>query len=218
MRKHELIIISIVFLLLATTRLAWAEETKSAAATDTNATTKAKLSDEESGNLLQEAIMLARVGLYDEAEARCKQILEQKPDQPTVNQLLREIQAKRGQIESRLPGADLKRKLGELIIPELTVRAADAANVIEFLRAESKKLTTDKSEINFVWQVPPNQELPKVTLNLKNIPMLDVIRYVTTLAKLSYRIDSHAVVIYFAEPSSTSPASPAPADPNVKSQ
>ena len=219
MRKYELIIISIMSLLLATARLAWAVEAKSAAATDTNATTKAKLSDEELGDLLQQAIMLAQVGLYDEAEARCKQILAQRPDQPTVKQLLLEIQVKRGQIKSQFAATELKRKLGELIVPELNMREVDAAYVIEFLRAESKKLTTDKSEIDFVWQVPPNQKLPKVTLNLKNVPMLDVVRYVTTLANLSYRIDPNAVVIYLPETTQpTAPAPSGPTEPNVKPQ
>ena len=99
------------------------------------------------------------------------------------------------------------------------MREVDAADVIEFLRAESKRLTTDKSEINFVWQVPPNQKLPKVTLNLKNVPMLDVVRYVTSLAGLGYRVDPHAVVIYLPETTQpTAPAPSGPTEPNVKPQ
>jgi general secretion pathway protein D len=104
-----------------------------------------------------------------------------------------------------VPGAELKRKLNDLIVPELNVREAGPADVIEFLRAESKKLTSDKSEINFVWQVPADQKFPKITLNLKKVPMIDVIRYVTDLAKLGYRIDPHVVVIFVPEKTTPPP-------------
>src|ERR1041384_6583735 len=171
----------------------------------TNETPKAQVSEEHLGQLLQEAVLLAGVGLYDEAEHRCRQILAEVPDQPTVKQLLREIEEKQRQIASQVPGAELKRKLNDLIVPELNVREAGPADVIEFLRAESKKLTSDKSEINFVWQVPADQKFPKITLNLKKVPMIDVIRYVTDLAKLSYRIDPHAVVIFVPEKTTTPP-------------
>ena len=179
----------------------------------TNEPPPPQFSDEHLGQLLQEAILLARVGLYDEAEQRCKTILAQRPDQATVKQLLSEIQDKQRQVASQVPGAELKRKLNDLIVPELNVREAAPVDVIEFLRTESKKLAHDKTEINFVWQVPADQKLPKITLNLKKVPMIDVIRYVTDLAKLSYRVDPHAVIIYVPEK-----ATPPPAPSDVKSQ
>src|ERR1043166_6064370 len=120
----------------------------------TNEPPNAEFSDEHLGQLLQEAVLLARVGLYDEAEQRCRQILAARPDQATVQQLLREIEEKQRQIASQVPGAELRRKLNDLVVPEFNLREAAPADVIEFLRAESKKLAKDKSEINFVWQVP----------------------------------------------------------------
>jgi len=209
MRNHERIMIAILAGLLAAAAPARAEESRPAAI-DTNAPAKAKLSDDELGDLLQQAIMLARVGLYDEAEVRCKQILAQKPDQPTVKQLLTEIEEKRAQAARSMPGVELRRQLETLIVPEVKLREAVVADVIEFLRAESKKLLGDKNEINFIWQVPPDRPVPKITLSLRNVPMLDVIRYVTEFSRLSYRIDSHAVVIYVPEGAEPAKAAPAP--------
>ena len=54
----------------------------------------AKLTDDQMGEMLQGAILLARMGLYDEAEQQCNKILAQDPKQPTVKQLLDEIQEK----------------------------------------------------------------------------------------------------------------------------
>jgi hypothetical protein len=180
--------------------------------TDTN---KVAATEDQLGEKLAQAIMLARVGLYDEAETLCKQILAQKPDQPTVKQLLREIDEQRHRLHAQDPGYDLKQKLRQTIVPEVSVRNASPADVIEILRRESKSLTPDSSEINFVWQVSPEAKLPPVTLNLRKIPMLDVVEYVTQIAALRYRVDAHAVVIY--QPQPEKPVPPA-TEPNVKPQ
>ena len=47
------------------------------------------------GEMLQGAVLLARMGLYDEAEQQCNKILAQEPNQPTVKQFLDEIQEKK---------------------------------------------------------------------------------------------------------------------------
>ena len=64
-------------------------------AAETNAAPTVRLTDDQLGETLQGAVLLARMGLYDEAEQRCKQILAQEPDQPAAKQLLSEIQQKR---------------------------------------------------------------------------------------------------------------------------
>ena len=168
------------------------------------------LSDEQLGDKLAQAIVLARAGLYEEAEAACKQILAQKPDQPTVKQLLREIEELRRAREAADPGYAIRRKLDEIILPEVSFRRASPAELIEYLKAESKKHSPDKSEINFVWLVPAGTKLNPVTLNLKNVPLADVLGYVTQLAGLRYRVDAHAVVIYKPEPEKPIPPASEP--------
>lgn len=176
-------------------------------------TNKVTLSDEQLGEKLAQAIMLGRVGLYAEAEATCREILAQKPDQPTAKQLLRELQEQRGKRETQDPGFSLRHKLGQIIVPEVNFRDASPADVIEYLRDTSKKLSPDKTEINFVWQVPADATLNSITLNLKKVPLADMLDYVTQLAKLKYRVDAHAVVIYKPEPEK--PIPPA-IEPNVR--
>src|SRR5690349_8813442 len=105
-----------------------------------------KLTDEQLGDLLQAAIIMARMGLYDEAEARCIQILEQKPNESTVKRLLGEIQDLKRQQNGP---ADLKGRLQEIVIPELNVRDAAVVDVIDFLQTEGQKHSKDKTPINF---------------------------------------------------------------------
>jgi uncharacterized protein HemY len=167
--------------------------TRAASEAAPTAANAAKLTDDQMGEMLQGAILLARMGLYDEAEQQCNKILAQDPKQPTVKQLLDEIQEKKHQQNS---SSDLRRKLNDTMVSELNVRDTPVTDVIEILRAESAKVSADKTAINFVWQAPESSRAAKVTLNLHNLPLVDVLKYATESAGLRYRADAHAVVIY----------------------
>jgi hypothetical protein len=171
----------------------------------------AKLTDDQMGEMLQGAILLARMGLYDEAEQQCNKILAQDPKQPTVKQLLDEIQEKKRRQGS---ATELRRKLDDTMIHELNVRDLPVTDVIELLRTESGKVSADKAAINFVWQAPEASKAAKITLNLHNVPLGDVLNYVTEGAGLRYRADAHVVVIYKPLPTVLKESAPA----NVKSE
>src|SRR5438477_4143062 len=83
--------------------------------------------------LTQQAIILARAGLYGEAETVCKQILAQKPDQPTVKQLLREIEELGQKREATEPGYAMRNKHEQIVVREVRFHQAAQADVIEFL-------------------------------------------------------------------------------------
>jgi len=178
-------------------------------AAETNVAPAVRLTDDQLGEMVQGAILLARMGLYDEAEERCKQILAQKPDEPGVKQLLDEIQLKQREQNS---SGDLQRQLKETVIPELSVRDAPVSDVIELLRGQSQKLSGGKAPINLVWEAPEDARTARVTLNLRKIPLADALKYVTEIAGLRYRVDPHAVVIYRPLPTASKDSPP----PNVK--
>lgn len=170
-----------------------------------NAAEKPKYTQEHLDNLFQEAIMLLQVGMHDEAEVRCKKILSQMPDQPTVRKLMQEIQEKKKLSGKPDPSAELKRKLDSIILPEVEFREAAITDVVAFLRQESKKYTKDKTEINFVLMAPAGKA-PTVTMSLKKIPLMEVLRYITVVTGLQYQVDPHAVVI--SPPLKLTPAKP----------
>jgi hypothetical protein len=175
---------------------------------ETNAPPKVKLSGEQVGELLQQAILLGRTGLYDEAELRCRKILEAQPDQLSAQRLLKEIQEKR-KATGPESAVGLRLRLEKMVLPEVNVREAAPQDVIAFLQDKATQLSPKDSPVNFVWQVAGDKPLPKVTLSLRQVPLLDVIRYVMELTGLRYRVDAHAVVIYRPEPT------PAAAKPNA---
>jgi hypothetical protein len=129
---------------------------------------------------------------------------------------LRELENLKQKREAQDPGYVLRRKLEQIFVPDVHFRNASVTDVVDFLAAEAKKLAPDQTQINFVWQVPPDTKLNPVTLNLKNVPFVDVLKYVTQLTGLKYRVDAHAVVIYKPEPEK--PIPPASEPLHVKPQ
>jgi len=163
-----------------------------------NAGEKPKYTQEHLDSLFQQAVMLSQVGLYNEAEARCKTILSQMPDQPTVKKLLQDIQEKQKHLKKNDPLSEakkgLEKELSAIVLPEVEFREAAISDVVAYLRQESKKYSKDKTEINFVL-VLPEGKTPTLTLALRKIPMSEVLRYITVLTGLQCQIDPHAVVI-----------------------
>ena len=166
---------------------------------------KPKFTQEELDNMYLEAVMLHKYARYDEAEAKAKQIQAQLPDNPDVKKLLSEIARARQSLGDKRPD-ELKRILTEIIVPEVNLCEAVVQDVFKFLQEESGRLAKDKKPVNFVSLVPADTEpgIRKVTLSLRKVPMIEVIKYVTLLTDLRYRIEEHAVVIYKDSPAGAS--------------
>ena len=119
---------------------------------------------------------------------------------------------------------EIIKKLNDIIIPEINYREAVVSDVITFLSEESRRLDPEKAGVNIVLSsgvsapspsaaaapAPPGGgtegqgtspsgsegvEGRKITLSLRNVPLIDALKYVTTLAELKYRVDSSAVIV-----------------------
>ncbi len=158
----------------------------------------------------QAVIFLERTGRYDEAEARSIQMLQQNPNDVNAKRLLAEVEDAKHKPH---PSTALRETLDEIIIPEVDFRGVGVADAIDFLRTESQKISGADYPINFVWQASESFKTAKVTLNLRSVPLADVLKYVTESAGLRYRVDPRAVVIYQPLPAAPTGSSPS----NVKS-
>jgi len=174
----------------------------SIATMDTASTNRLSRADE------QTVVALERMGRYEEAEARCIQWLQQNPNDATPQRLLAEIQNLK---QARGPRADLTWQINSIIIPEVNFREAGVADIIEFLRTESKKISGAENPINFVWKAPEAFKTAKITLSLHQVPLAEALKYVTEIAGLRYRVDPYAVVIY--QPAPAPPEGPSPSKP-----
>ena len=86
-------------------------------------------------------------------------------------------------------------KLNSIIIPVVDLAGASLDEVAEFIRIRSRDLDPAKKGVAIVMKVSAEQRQKPVTLNMTQVPLVEVIRYVTEMTGTSYRIEEFAVAI-----------------------
>ncbi len=89
-------------------------------------------------------------------------------------------------------------KMDRIILPRVQFQEATIEEAIEFLRVKSRDLDTSSPGGGGVNMILRNGDAPssaKISLDLKNVPLSEALRYVTELAQMKYKVESNAVLI-----------------------
>lgn len=89
----------------------------------------------------------------------------------------------------------IQQKLRDLRIAQIDFSGATVEEVLEYLRVRARDLDPTEKGIDFVFNAPSDQTLPTVTLNLRNVPLEEVLRYMTDITGLTYKVEEFAVRI-----------------------
>jgi general secretion pathway protein D len=93
--------------------------------------------------------------------------------------------------------ASLKHKIDSIIIDKVNFNKADISDVIQFLQKKSKELDPDKVGVNFVLRLdaPKSHIHREFTMILDNVPLNEVLLYITEQTNLQYYIEEYAVYL-----------------------
>ena len=96
-------------------------------------------------------------------------------------------------------GSPILLKLKSIILPKINFDAASIEDVISYLHAksiENDNIDPNKSGVNFILQTNKGKAPAPITVNdMREVPMIVALDTITQLANLSYRVESHAVII-----------------------
>lgn len=100
----------------------------------------------------------------------------------------------------RSPGAYLTEKMNKIIFPTVQFEGATIEEAVEYLRIKSRDLDTftDKSGVkgvNIILRMGDAPSNASISLDLKDVPMAEALRYVTELAQMKYKVEAHAVLV-----------------------
>lgn len=100
----------------------------------------------------------------------------------------------------RSPGAYLTEKMNKIIFPSVSFSGTTIEEAIEFLRFKSRDLDTfsgpgDVKGVNIILRQGDAPSNASITLDLKDVPMSEALRYVTELAQMKYKVEAHAVLV-----------------------
>ena len=106
----------------------------------------------------------------------------------------------------------MRKKLKTIIIPKIRFVDTSVRTVLEFLKKRSRELDTEGAGVNFMLILKPEKRSstslkskkadlverviePTVTMDMDNLPLEDVIRFICTQTGLVHVVESHAVVV-----------------------
>ena len=112
------------------------------------------------------------------------------------------------------PASAAFEKAQKIILPKVEFREATVTEVMDFLRLKAREFDTEKQGVSMILRPGPGTDA-RMSLSLTNVPLTEVLRYVTGLAGLELKAEPDALVIQppsgGAGPESK-PAVPASAD------
>lgn len=98
-------------------------------------------------------------------------------------------------LSKQLSGSEsITERLRSMTVPKVEFDGASLEEVVELLRVRSRDLDPQGKGISFVLSVPPEARGKSVSLNLVNVPMEEVLRYVSDMCGVTYKVDEHAVI------------------------
>ena len=156
--------------------------------------------------LLSEAQTAYLRGDLVAAKAKFESVAKLDPKNATALGYLKQIAAKEAQASS----GSQEKQLAKLIMPKVEFKDATLTATLDFLRQSVSKLSDGKQAVNFVVQLPEGQANMPVTLSLTNVPFTEVLKYLGTLAGVSFTYDRYAIMVRPVAPTAQTKTAPAP--------
>lgn len=93
-------------------------------------------------------------------------------------------------------GSDQEKALRAVILPKVEFREATLGSALEFFRQTVAKATEGKQAVSFVPQIPEEQlKTQLVTLSLTNVPVTEALRYLGSVANVTFTYEKYAIVM-----------------------
>jgi general secretion pathway protein D len=91
-------------------------------------------------------------------------------------------------------------KMQRIIFPVVQFQGASIDEAIEFMRIKSRDYDTFEADptkrgVNLILKAGTTPSTAQISLDLKDVPMVEALRYITELAGMKYKIEPYAVVV-----------------------
>ncbi|GEP41925.1 hypothetical protein [Brevifollis gellanilyticus] len=94
----------------------------------------------------------------------------------------------------------MSNKLNSIVIPQVQFSNATIEEALEFLRVKNRDLDTLETDpsrkgVSFILKGGDEPSQARISLDLKDVPLGEALRYVTELAGMKYKVEPYAVVV-----------------------
>lgn len=100
----------------------------------------------------------------------------------------------------KAPSGYLSAKMEGIVFPQVEFSGATIEEAVEFLRVKSRDLDVTETDparkgVNIILKAGDSASAASISLSLKDVPMLEALRYVTELAGMKFKVEPFAVLI-----------------------
>ena len=92
-------------------------------------------------------------------------------------------------------GIVLSQRMKNIRFPVVRFSGVSIVEAVEFLRMKSKDLDPEHIGVNIILKGGEGQTGSQISLDLKDVPMQEALRYVTELAGMKFKVEPYAVVV-----------------------
>ena len=101
---------------------------------------------------------------------------------------------------TRSASAEISAKMDRIIFPQVQFTGASVEEAIEFLRLKSRDLDLQETDpakkgVNIIFKTGDTPSTAQISLDLKDVPMKEALRYITELAGMKYKVEAYAVLV-----------------------
>ncbi|MBN8421864.1 MAG: M56 family metallopeptidase [Verrucomicrobia bacterium] len=93
------------------------------------------------------------------------------------------------------PLSFLEKKATAIILPTVQFREATVVEAVEFLRVKAKDLDPDKNGVNILVRADETPQNALITLDLKDVPLIEALRYTAELAGMTLVAEPYAFTL-----------------------
>jgi len=104
------------------------------------------------------------------------------------------IKTSEGTISTEQAKVETKPSAGKIILPKVQFRDATLTEAVEFIRVKSRELDPEKKGVNILVK-PGSDPKAKITMDLRDVPAYEALRYCAELSGCKLTVDGDAFVI-----------------------
>ena len=147
---------------------------------------------EDAAQLLTAAQLAYQKGDLESAKRNFELVNRMDPRNPTAIGFLKLIAA---QAKKDAGGTATEKALAALIVPQIQFKEATFGSALDFMKKKAGEISGGKQAVNFVVQPGIDQNTTTVTLNLRDIPFTEALRYLGELANVKFEYQKYAIMV-----------------------
>ena len=89
----------------------------------------------------------------------------------------------------------VSKRVAEMIVPRVEYRESSVADAVVHLNKLAKDLDPNKVGVRFELTPAAKRDETRITISVSNVPLIELVKYITSLANLRYEITATKVLI-----------------------